>query len=71
MRDGICLPLEKMLRATNTRWTSLSVENPYGGTTPELFIEEVLKCLPECVKEFVLVEETHVYDGDLRMKFLE
>lgn len=55
VRDGVCSSLQKMVKATNTSATGLSLENRYGGMLLELLIEEEMQSLAESVKECVLV----------------
>lgn len=64
MRDGVHLSLEELLGAVENRVTWLSVESSYGPMLAELLKEKVLKSCAKCVRKWVVVERSHVYNGD-------
>lgn len=70
-RYGICLLLEKMMKADGTGETGLSQETRYRRMLADLFKVKAFKFLAECVKEYDSVEGRHVYDGNIRMTLVE
>lgn len=71
MEDGIFLALENMVKATNTEKTGSSLEFQYRRTLVELFREELMQFSAEYLQKCVLLEGKHLYDRDIRMKFLK
>lgn len=56
LRDGICLLLDKMLKAIETEKTGWSLETRYKGMLVDLFKKQALQSLAACVRDCVLVE---------------
>lgn len=60
-----------MVKTTDTGETSLSLETRYTRTLVELFIKQAPQSFAECVREYFLAAERHMYDGDDRVKFVK
>lgn len=59
-RDEICSLLKKIVKATDTRTTGVSVENRYGRMLAKLFRAEPFQSLAERWVECVSVNERNV-----------
>lgn len=64
-RDGICLLLGEIAKATETEGTGLSLQNKQRRMLVEPFRKQAFQFFVECMKEWVLVEGRHVYDRDI------
>lgn len=71
VRDGICSPLDEMLKASDTERTSLSLAVRYRWRLVDIVKKEALHSLAECVKECASVEGRIVYDESSRIKFVK
>lgn len=62
--------LKEIMEATDTRGICLKVENHYGRMLGEPIRKKALQSFAKCVRVCVLVGGKHVYDGNIRMKFV-
>lgn len=60
-----------MVKSTDRRQSGLSLKTQYGWMVVDLCRKKALQSLAECVREYVLVEDTRIYDEDTRTKFVK
>lgn len=71
VRDGVNFSLEELLEATESRGTGLSARHSYVQVLAELPNAEALRSSEKCIREWVLVDRSHVWDSGTRLVFVK
>lgn len=66
----MCFSLEELLEAFNSRGKRFSVRKSYSRMLAEMLREKKLKFFAKCIREWVLVQKSHVYVGGISLMFV-